>query len=71
MRSRDGSFLYREINILTQKEAAKKLGMKNIFSYQRLERGCNATLSIISKLMALFPQFSLDSILDGMPKNAA
>lgn len=56
---------------LTQKEAARRLGMKNIFSYQRLERGCNATLSIISKLVTLFPHFSLDSIFDGSPKTAS
>jgi len=47
---------------LTQKEAAKHLGMKNLFSYQRLEKRCNATFSLIVKLMELFPKLSLDRV---------
>lgn len=49
---------------LTQKEAAKKLGMKNLFSYQRLERRCNATLEMIVKIVNLFPKLSLDLVLE-------
>lgn len=45
---------------LTQKEAAKRLGMQNLFSYQRLEKKCNATFGILAKLMELFPKLSLD-----------
>ncbi len=45
---------------LTQKEAAKKMGFKSLYSYQRLERKCNATLDMISKIKNLFPDFSID-----------
>lgn len=48
---------------LTQREAADKLGMKAIYSYQRLERKCNPTLDLIYKLVSLFPALSLDKIL--------
>ena len=47
----------------TQKEVAKKLGMKRIYSYQRLEKRCNPTLELICKLVLLFPALSLDKIL--------
>ena len=47
---------------LTQKEAAQSLGMKSLFSYQRLERRCNATLEMIGKLLGLFPQLPLSKI---------
>jgi len=47
---------------LTQKEAAQKLGLESIFSYQRLERKCNATLEVIAKVMSLFPNFSADLV---------
>ena len=50
-------------NGLTQKEVADKLGMKRIYSYQRLERRCNPTLELIVKLLLLFPTLSLDKIL--------
>jgi predicted RNase H-like HicB family nuclease/DNA-binding XRE family transcriptional regulator len=49
---------------LTQKEAAKRLGMKNLFSYQRLERKCNATLEMIAKVVNLFPKLSLDLVFE-------
>jgi predicted RNase H-like HicB family nuclease len=51
---------HRLTNNLTQKQAAKKLGFKNIYSYQRLEKKCNATLDMIGKLKRLFPSFSVD-----------
>lgn len=47
---------------LSQKEAAKKLGMKDIFSYQRLERKCNASLKTIARLTYLYPSFPFDRI---------
>jgi predicted RNase H-like HicB family nuclease len=53
---------FRVKNGLTQKEAAKQLGLKNIFSYQRLERRCNATLEIIGRLLSLFPELPLNKI---------
>ena len=46
---------------LSQKEAAQKMGFSDIFGYQRLEsRKCNPTLKTLSKIKALFPEFSLD-----------
>lgn len=50
-------------NGFTQKQVAEKLGMKQIYSYQRLERRCNPTLDLIVKLLLLFPALSLDKIL--------
>jgi predicted RNase H-like HicB family nuclease len=43
---------------LTQKKAALELGMKNLYSYQRLEKRCNATLEMIGKLIKIFPKFT-------------
>jgi predicted RNase H-like HicB family nuclease/DNA-binding XRE family transcriptional regulator len=48
---------------LTQQEAASRLGMKNLFSYQRLERRANPSLATLKKVKTLFPQISLDSVL--------
>lgn len=48
---------------LTQREVADQLGMKAIYSYQRLEKKCNPTLDLIYKLVVLFPALSLDKIL--------
>ena len=48
---------------LTQREAARRLGMRSIYSYQRLERRANPSLATIKKVMTLFPDFSLDSVL--------
>ncbi len=45
---------------LTQKQAAKKMGFKSLYSYQRLEKKCNATLEMIAKIKGLFPDFSID-----------
>ncbi len=50
---------------LTQKEAAKRLGMCSLYSYQRLERRSNPSLVTIKKVKTLFPEFSLDSVLGG------
>ena len=47
----------------TQKEVADKLGMKNIFSYQRLERRSNPSLNTLQKLKEVFPDLSLDYVL--------
>ncbi|MCB1213128.1 MAG: type II toxin-antitoxin system HicB family antitoxin [Chlamydiia bacterium] len=48
---------------LTQREAADQLGMKAIYSYQRLEKRCNPTLEMINKLVHLFPALSVDEVL--------
>ncbi|HUI70338.1 MAG TPA: hypothetical protein VL354_07425 [Spirochaetia bacterium] len=47
----------------TQKEAARRLGMSSIYSYQRLERRANPSLATIKKVTTLFPDLSLDSVL--------
>jgi transcriptional regulator with XRE-family HTH domain len=49
-------------NGLTQEDAARKLGMKNIFSYQRLEHGCNTSLAMLSKLADTFPLFKINAV---------
>jgi predicted RNase H-like HicB family nuclease len=49
---------------MTQKEAAEKLNMPNVFSYQRLERKCNATVAVLSKLLVLFPMLSINKIFE-------
>ena len=42
------------------KKAAEMLGMKNVYSYQRLEKKTNATLSIIGKIRTTFPDIKLE-----------
>ena len=48
---------------LTQKEADRRLGLRSIYSYQRLERRANPSLRTIKKVTTLFPDLSLDSVL--------
>ncbi|MDR3237761.1 MAG: type II toxin-antitoxin system HicB family antitoxin [Spirochaetia bacterium] len=45
---------------MTQKQFAEMLGMKNIYSYQRLEKESNATLNIINKIHKVFPEIKLE-----------
>ena len=54
---------YRLKNKLTQKQAAEKMGMKNIYSYQRLERKANPNLKTIVKVKTAFPDLPLDAVL--------
>jgi antitoxin HicB len=55
----------RVLSKLTQKEAARRLGMRSLYSYQRLERRSNPSLATMKKVKTLFPDFSLDMILSG------
>jgi DNA-binding phage protein len=48
---------------LTQKEAARRLGLRSIYSYQRLERHANPSLSTIKKVKTLSPGLSVDFVL--------
>ena len=48
---------------MTQQQIADKLGMKKIYSYQRLERKSNPSLEMLSKIREVFPDFSVDMIL--------
>lgn len=50
-------------NGLTQKEAADQLGMKQVYSYQRLEKRCNPSFDLLYKLASLFPLLSFDRVL--------
>jgi predicted RNase H-like HicB family nuclease/DNA-binding XRE family transcriptional regulator len=47
---------------LTQKEAARRLHMQNVDSYQRLERRSNPSLSTLMRVKKMFPDFSLDRV---------
>ncbi len=48
---------------LTQAEAARRLGMSSLYSYQRLERRPNPSLAMMKKVKRLFPEFSVDAVL--------
>ncbi|MDR1909205.1 MAG: type II toxin-antitoxin system HicB family antitoxin [Spirochaetaceae bacterium] len=45
---------------MTQKQVAELLGMKNLYSYQRLEKKSNATLHLINKIHTIFPEIKLE-----------
>jgi antitoxin HicB len=49
----------------TQKEAARLLGMKNIYSYQRLEssKKVNPNLTTLVRIKKVFPEFKVDNVL--------
>ncbi len=51
---------YRDDKKLTQKQVAEMLGMKNIYSYQRLEKKSNPTLSIMKKIHTIFPDIKFE-----------
>lgn len=50
---------------LTQSRTAHLLGMKNIYSYQRLEssKKANPNLSTLARIHKVFPEFRVDEIL--------
>ncbi len=50
---------------ITQKQAAEKLGMKNVYSYQRLERSntANPEFTTLLRIKKLFPEVSVDLAL--------
>ncbi|MGV7928709.1 MAG: helix-turn-helix domain-containing protein [Spirochaetota bacterium] len=55
---------YRARKGLSQRQAAELLGMKNVYSYQRLEstRKANPSLSTIARIKSIFPDFNIDDI---------
>jgi len=53
---------YRTNSNMTQKQVSELLGMKNIYSYQRLEKKSNPTLNIIKKIHNVFPEIRLEYI---------
>ncbi|TGN13109.1 type II toxin-antitoxin system HicB family antitoxin [Leptospira ilyithenensis] len=50
---------------LTQRQVADKLGLKNLYSYQRLEsaKTANPQLTTISKVKAIFPNVRLEEVV--------
>jgi predicted RNase H-like HicB family nuclease/DNA-binding XRE family transcriptional regulator len=54
---------YRINSNMTQKQAAEMLGMRNIYSYQRLEKKSNPTLNVINKIHTIFPEIELNYLL--------
>jgi len=55
---------YRKEKHLSQKQMTELLEMKNIFSYQRLEKKTDPKLSTIMKVKKILPEISVDYILD-------
>ena len=53
-------------NKMTQSQTAKKLGLKNIYSYQRLEnsRTANPGLMTIVAIKEVFPDFDVDLVVN-------
>lgn len=52
-------------NHKTQKEMAKMLGLKHLYSYQRLEssKKANPELKTLEKLKEVFPEFDLNMVI--------
>lgn len=62
------AFYLRRLRILhgwTQLQAAQALGVKNVYSYQRLEKSktANPELRTIEKIKEVFPKFRIEDIL--------
>lgn len=49
---------------LTQKEMMERLNMNSLFSFQRLERKGDPRLSTLMRIKKVFPELSVDDILD-------
>jgi antitoxin HicB len=47
----------------TQKQVADMLGMKNLYSYQRLEKKSNPSLEMLEKVKQVYPEFRIDELL--------
>jgi len=54
---------YRKKNNLTQADMMKILNLKNIYSYQRLEKMTAPKLSTLVKIKEVIPELSIDYIL--------
>lgn len=50
---------------MTQQAVADKMGMKSLYSYQRLEKSTHANLELetMAKLKKVYPTFSVDEVL--------
>ncbi len=49
---------------LSQVETARRLGIENVFSYQRLEKRTPPTFKNLARVKKLFPEISLDAIFN-------
>ena len=47
----------------TQKQLADMLGMKNKYSYQRLEKKANPSLLLLAKLKKIYPEFNINLLI--------
>lgn len=54
---------------LTQQQAATRLGMRNLYSYQRLEKRANPSLSLLERIHQAFPGIPIQSLFE-RPINA-
>ena len=54
---------YRIRHGYTQRDVAERLGMKSLYSYQRLERKSNPSLETLRRLKEVFPDLSVDYLL--------
>ena len=56
--------LFRSQKGLSQKQISSLLGMKNIYSYQRLKSTskANPNLSTIARIKSVFPEFNIDDV---------
>ncbi len=56
--------IFRSKKGLSQQQVADLLGMKNIYSYQRLEstKKANPNLSTIARIKQVFPEFNIEDI---------
>ena len=69
------AFLLRKARLdrkMTQAKAAKALGMKNIWSYQKLERGqsANPALKTIAAIKKVFPNLDIEKVFEADQKSA-
>lgn len=55
---------YRKEKGLSQNDMKRLLEMKNVFSYQRLEKHPNPRLSTIAHIKKIIPEISIDYILN-------
>lgn len=56
----------RILSNLTQKQVSEQLGLKNLYSYRRLEsaKTSNPALSTLYKIKQFFPKFKVDDVIE-------
>ncbi len=48
----------------TQQQLADMLGMKNIYSYQRLEKKSNPSLDMLARVKKIYPEFNFNKLFE-------